>query len=59
MGEERLRLLNLQSNSIRIIDHLYGLPNLIFLDLYNNSLEVKTITPILHTNIHNIKIGNQ
>ena len=37
-GEERLRLLNFQNNSIAAIDHLHSLPNLIFLDLYNNML---------------------
>jgi len=37
-GEERLRLLNFQNNSISAIDHLHSLPNLIFLDLYNNEL---------------------
>lgn len=35
-GEERLRLLNLQHNSIQKIENLVSLPNLIFLDLYNN-----------------------
>ena len=37
-GEERLRLLNYQSNLIRDIENLDGLPNLIFLDLYNNKI---------------------
>ena len=35
-GEERLRLLNLQHNHISKIENLVRLPNLIFLDLYNN-----------------------
>lgn len=38
--EERVRLLNYQNNSITSIANLRGLPNLIFLDLYNNQLEV-------------------
>ena len=38
-GEERLRLLNYQSNSIGRMHNLAGLPNLIFLDLYNNRIE--------------------
>eukprot|EP01052_Picozoa_sp_SAG31_P011250 SAG31_NODE_633_length_13382_cov_11.528911_7_plen_809_part_00 len=38
-GEERLRLLNYQSNSISRMQNLRGLPNLIFLDLYNNKIE--------------------
>jgi hypothetical protein len=37
-GEERLRLLNYQNNSIRKIEHLIRLPNLIFLDLYSNEI---------------------
>ena len=37
-GEEKLRLLNMQNNSIARIDNLTGLPNLIFLDLYNNEI---------------------
>lgn len=36
-----LRLLNLQNNAIRRIENLFGLPNLIFLDLYNNRIEVR------------------
>lgn len=43
-GEQMLRLLNLQNNSIRKIENLLGLPNLIFLDLYNNRVEVPTVT---------------
>ncbi|GLD91497.1 hypothetical protein PINS_up000030 [Pythium insidiosum] len=39
-GEQMLRLLNVQNNLIRRIEHLTGLPNLIFLDLYNNRIEV-------------------
>src|SRR5438105_5836724 len=35
-GEERLRLLNLQHNHIIKVENLVSLPNLIFLDLYNN-----------------------
>ena len=38
-GEERLRLLNLQHNLITRIENLVSLPNLIFLDLYNNHIE--------------------
>lgn len=41
-GEQILRLLNLQNNVIRRIENLLGLPNLIFLDLYNNRIEVLT-----------------
>lgn len=40
-GEERLRLLNYQNNFIQQIENLSNLPNLIFLDLYNN--QVKTM----------------
>eukprot|EP01038_Epipyxis_sp_PR26KG_P016459 gene16459-22450_t len=36
--EQRLRLLNFQNNSIRCIQNLENLPNLIFLDLYNNKI---------------------
>jgi Leucine-rich repeat (LRR) protein len=36
--EQRLRLLNYQNNNIRLIQNLENLPNLIFLDLYNNKL---------------------
>ena len=36
--ELRLRLLNFQNNNIRMIQNLENLPNLIFLDLYNNKL---------------------
>eukprot|EP00602_Paraphysomonas_sp_CaronLab_P009222 CAMPEP_0185034562 /NCGR_PEP_ID=MMETSP1103-20130426/24561_1 /TAXON_ID=36769 /ORGANISM="Paraphysomonas bandaiensis, Strain Caron Lab Isolate" /LENGTH=848 /DNA_ID=CAMNT_0027571271 /DNA_START=69 /DNA_END=2615 /DNA_ORIENTATION=- len=36
--EQRLRLLNFQNNNIRLIQNLENLPNLIFLDLYNNKL---------------------
>jgi len=42
-GEQMLRLLNLQNNIISHIDNLHGLPNLIFLDLYNNKIEVSEI----------------
>lgn len=37
-GEDRLRLLNYQNNSIELIANLHNLPNLIFLDLYNNQI---------------------
>lgn len=37
-GEERLRLLNLQSNNIGKIENLVSLPNLICLDLYSNKV---------------------
>lgn len=36
--EQRLRLLNFQNNNIRSIQNLENLPNLIFLDLYNNKI---------------------
>jgi Leucine-rich repeat (LRR) protein len=36
--EQRLRLLNYQNNNIRSIQNLENLPNLIFLDLYNNKI---------------------
>lgn len=36
--EQRLRLLNYQNNSIKFIANLENLPNLIFLDLYNNKI---------------------
>ena len=36
--EQRLRLLNFQNNNIRAIQNLENLPNLIFLDLYNNKI---------------------
>ena len=45
-GEERLRLLNYQHNFIIKIENLLSLPNLIFLDLYNN--QIKEINS-LHT----------
>ena len=35
-GEERLRLLNLQHNSITRLQHLCNLRRLVFLDLYDN-----------------------
>ena len=35
-GEERLRLLNLQHNSITRLQHLSNLKRLVFLDLYDN-----------------------
>ena len=38
-GEEQLRLLNYQHNSIREISHLSALKRLIFLDLYDNMIE--------------------
>ena len=37
-SEHRLRLLNYQNNSIQVIQNLENLPNLIFLDLYNNKI---------------------
>ena len=37
--EERVRLLNYQNNHIASVGNLKGLPSLIFLDLYNNSIE--------------------
>jgi hypothetical protein len=36
--EQRLRLLNFQNNNIRVIQNIDNLPNLIFLDLYNNKI---------------------
>ena len=44
-GEERLRLLNYQNNNIQAISNVGNLPNLIFLDLYNNS--IKSMTGLL------------
>ncbi|ORY47054.1 L domain-like protein [Rhizoclosmatium globosum] len=38
-NEERLRLLNYQTNSITKIEHLDNLRNLVFLDFYNNAIE--------------------
>lgn len=38
-SEERLRLLNYQHNLISKIENLLSLPNLIFLDLYNNQIK--------------------
>jgi len=38
-GEENLRLLNFQHNSIRKIEHMSMLKKLIFLDLYDNSID--------------------
>jgi Leucine-rich repeat (LRR) protein len=38
--EDRVRLLNYQNNYIENIAQLHNLPNLIFLDLYNNCIEV-------------------
>lgn len=46
--EERLKLLNYQYNNIRVIKHLENLPNLIFLDLYNNKVEVSFHSFWLH-----------
>ena len=37
-NEHRLRLLNYQNNNIQMIQNLENLPNLIFLDLYNNKI---------------------
>jgi Leucine-rich repeat (LRR) protein len=38
-NEFRLRLLNYQNNYISEIKNIFNLPNLIFLDLYNNCIE--------------------
>ena len=38
-GEEKLRLLNFQSNFISKIENLDHLRNLVFLDFYNNNIE--------------------
>ena len=38
-GEQRLRLLNYQSNLLLRISNVANLPNLIFLDLYNNQIQ--------------------
>ncbi|XP_072050713.1 leucine-rich repeat-containing protein 49-like isoform X2 [Amphiura filiformis] len=38
-GEDQLRLLNFQHNSIHKIEHLASLRRLIFLDLYDNQIE--------------------
>jgi leucine-rich repeat-containing protein 49 len=49
-GEERLRLLNYQNNNIQTITNVGNLPNLIFLDLYNNSIKsmmgLQTVTQL-------------
>ena len=45
-GEEKLRLLCQQHNRIEKIENLVSLPNLIFLDLYDN--DIKEIAS-LHT----------
>ena len=37
--EEKLRLLNYQNNNIKSISNLENLPQLIFLDFYNNNLQ--------------------
>ena len=37
-GEERLRMLNLQHNSITQVQHLSNLRRLVYLDLYDNLL---------------------
>ena len=39
-GEDKLRLLNYESNSITTISNMVHMPNLIFLDLYNNQIKV-------------------
>ncbi|KAI8850254.1 hypothetical protein BC829DRAFT_163956 [Chytridium lagenaria] len=38
-AEDKFRLLNYQSNYIKVIEGLQHLKNLVFLDFYNNSLE--------------------
>lgn len=38
-GDTRLRLLNYQNNVISKVTNLANLPNLIFLDLYNNNID--------------------
>ena len=38
-GEDQLRLLNYQHNTISRIQHLSALKRLIFLDLYDNQIE--------------------
>jgi leucine-rich repeat-containing protein 49 len=45
-GEQRLRLLNFQNNSIALISNLRNLPELIFLDLYNNQIQVCVIDSV-------------
>lgn len=45
--EQRLRLLNYQNNNIKLIANLENLPNLIFLDLYNNKI-VTLDGPLAH-----------
>ena len=42
-SEERVRLLNYQNNQITAISNLGNLPNLIFLDLYNNAIRELSI----------------
>eukprot|EP00002_Diphylleia_rotans_P034662 TRINITY_DN7476_c0_g1_i3.p1 TRINITY_DN7476_c0_g1~~TRINITY_DN7476_c0_g1_i3.p1 ORF type:complete len:681 (+),score=99.36 TRINITY_DN7476_c0_g1_i3:149-2191(+) len=55
-GEEELKLLNLQENSIHRIEHLGSLPNLIFLDLYHN--QIKEISNVSHlTNLRVLMLG--
>jgi len=39
-GEERIRLLNYQNNFISRIECLSNFKNLIFLDFFNNNIEV-------------------
>lgn len=46
-----LRLINLQNNAIRRIENLLGLPNLIFLDLYNNRIEVGELCSLLSSRV--------
>ncbi|KAI8801235.1 hypothetical protein BJ742DRAFT_38984 [Cladochytrium replicatum] len=48
-GEERLRLLNFQNNSISRIENLDSLKNLVFLDFYNNQIEEISGLSCLHS----------
>ena len=45
-GEHRLRLLNYQNNAITEISNVDNLPDLIFLDLYNNQITVYIVSDV-------------
>ena len=38
-GEEKLKILTYQHNKISRIEHLVSLPNLLYLDLYDNMIK--------------------
>jgi Leucine-rich repeat (LRR) protein len=51
-GEQQLRLLNYEGNSISRITHLFNLPNLIFLDLQNNNItEISGINELVNLRV--------